>query len=322
MNIKKNLLKNCAAISFASLLVFSVPIYVYATATATGNGGRKANLKSEGIIEYTDGEHTVFIDSGDLTYLADEIDGLEVAAKLGTLQAIQSLPDAAAMAGLAGKGSGDLSGLTFADLNNAIRISQQSTAVPGAAEILAGKTTWANGKKITGTMKNNGATGASDLKAGGSYTIPAGYTTGGTVTAASIASQTPADAIAANITAGKTVWVFGKLITGTGEDNNTFYEQGYAAGSSANAGLTGNSVIVQCRNIEKGENYKLVFEFDTGITGKVLGKSIIISPWQGEHNADSGGGSNVVKNIEYNTDTGKGTMETFGAWYSSIKVYY
>ena len=116
--------------------------------------------------------------------------------------------------------------------------------------------------------------------------------------------------------------MFGKLITGTGEDNNTFYEQGYAAGSSANAGLTGNSVIVQCRNIEKGENYKLVFEFDTGITGKVLGKSIIISPWQGEHNADSGGGSNVVKNIEYNTDTGKGTMETFGAWYSSIKVYY
>lgn len=324
--------KNAAAAILLLASALALPAY------AAGESGRRGTLKSEGIIEYTDGEHKVFIDSGDLYYLADEIDSLETAAKWGTLQAVQSLPDAAASAGLAGKTAADIPNITFADLNRAIQSSQQSASAPTSAEILSGKTTWANGRKITGSMRNNGATGASNLNAGGSYSIPAGYTTGGTVTTASLASQTAATATAANISSGKTAWVNGQRITGTGGDNNSFYEQGrtagyeqgrdegyeqgYTDGSNDNAGLTGNSTIVLCNNTGRGENYSLFFEFDTGITGKILGKSIIISPWQGEGEKNLGGGSNLIQNIEYNPDTGRGTMETFGAWYSSIKVYY
>lgn len=62
-----------------------------------------------------------------------------------------------------------------------------STATGAAADVLAGKIVFgknASGAavKITGTMANNGATGGSiDGLTTTSYTIPAGYTTGGTV---------------------------------------------------------------------------------------------------------------------------------------------
>lgn len=55
-----------------------------------------------------------------------------------------------------------------------------ATAV--AANILADKTAYVGGVKITGTMVNNGATGGTiDGMTVTSYAIPAGYTTGGTV---------------------------------------------------------------------------------------------------------------------------------------------
>ena len=51
-----------------------------------------------------------------------------------------------------------------------------------AANILDDKTAYVNGVKVTGTMANNGATGAEiDGLTVTSYTIPAGYTSGGTV---------------------------------------------------------------------------------------------------------------------------------------------
>lgn len=52
-----------------------------------------------------------------------------------------------------------------------------------AAHILNDKTAYVNGSKVTGTMANNGATGGTISTQGGTYTIPAGYTSGGTVTA-------------------------------------------------------------------------------------------------------------------------------------------
>lgn len=57
-----------------------------------------------------------------------------------------------------------------------------------AANILLNKTAYVDGSKITGSMLNNGATGGTITAQGGTYTIPAGYTTGGTVTASLIAS--------------------------------------------------------------------------------------------------------------------------------------
>lgn len=51
-----------------------------------------------------------------------------------------------------------------------------------AANILVDKTAYVGGTKVTGTMPNNGATGGSiDGLTTTSLTIPAGYTTGGTV---------------------------------------------------------------------------------------------------------------------------------------------
>lgn len=51
-----------------------------------------------------------------------------------------------------------------------------------ATEILDGKFAYVGGVKVEGTMANNGATGGSiDGLTTTSYTIPAGYTTGGTV---------------------------------------------------------------------------------------------------------------------------------------------
>ena len=95
---------------------------------------------------------------------------------------------------------------------NIKKISSDATA--GTGHILTGKTAYAGGKKITGTMPDQGAKTAS-LNCGGSYTIPAGYHNGsGRITAGSLASQTGATAQAQHILAGQTAWVNGSRVTG------------------------------------------------------------------------------------------------------------
>ena len=102
-----------------------------------------------------------------------------------------------------------------------------------AGQILTGKTAWVKGQKITGTMPNRGAVNQT-LSAGETYTIPAGYHNGsGKITAASLASQTQATATSGDITSGKTAWVNGVKITGTGKTYNDGYNDGYNAGKNA-----------------------------------------------------------------------------------------
>lgn len=61
-------------------------------------------------------------------------------------------------------------------------LASQTAGTAAAAEILSGETAWVGGSKVTGTMANNGATGGSiDGLTTTSVTIPAGYTSGGTV---------------------------------------------------------------------------------------------------------------------------------------------
>ena len=71
-----------------------------------------------------------------------------------------------------------------------------------AADLLTGKTAYGASGSISGSMANNGSTGGSISTKAGTVTIPAGYTSGGTV---SLASAAVSDCIAANILNGKSI---------------------------------------------------------------------------------------------------------------------
>lgn len=64
-----------------------------------------------------------------------------------------------------------------------------------AGNILNNKTAYVDGTKLIGTMPNNGSTGGTISTQGGTYTIPAGYTSGGTVTASLSLGSTTASNI-------------------------------------------------------------------------------------------------------------------------------
>lgn len=71
-----------------------------------------------------------------------------------------------------------------------------------AGDVLTGKTGFGASGSVSGSMANNGATGGViDTKAG-TVTIPAGYTSGGTV---SLKASAISDLTSANLLSGKTV---------------------------------------------------------------------------------------------------------------------
>ncbi|MGN0364928.1 MAG: hypothetical protein ACI4E5_03195 [Suilimivivens sp.] len=243
MNNKKIKIYACIMTVCTLVLSFSM----VATATTTS---RRANLKSYGTIQMEKQDGTVkgVIAAADMEYLADEIDNLENTYKSKTLEGLNGINTYFKADGSVTHNAAEsaittstANLLTFEQLNNAIKSSQASANAPVASEIVSGKSVWANGNNITGTMPNNGATGKANLTAGTSYTIPAGYTTGGTVTTATLASQTQGTATAANLSSGVTAWVNGTKITGTGEDNNSYYALG--KGDSTYSLLTSERTI-------------------------------------------------------------------------------
>lgn len=75
-----------------------------------------------------------------------------------------------------------------------------SSADIGQGDVLTGKTAYGSSGQVSGSMANNGATGGTIGTKTGSYTIPAGYTSGGTVSLTNVS-----DCIEGNILAGKSI---------------------------------------------------------------------------------------------------------------------
>ncbi len=69
-----------------------------------------------------------------------------------------------------------------------------------ASDILTGKTAFGPSGSVSGSMANNGSTSGTIGTKAGTVTIPAGYTTGGTVSLTNVT-----DCVASNILSGKSI---------------------------------------------------------------------------------------------------------------------
>ena len=71
-----------------------------------------------------------------------------------------------------------------------------------AGDVLSGKTAFGASGSVSGSMANNGSTSGEISTKAGTVSIPAGYTSGGTV---SLKSSAVSDLTSANLLSGKTV---------------------------------------------------------------------------------------------------------------------
>ena len=92
-----------------------------------------------------------------------------------------------------------------------------STADIANTDVLTGKTAFGSGGSVSGSMTNNGTTGGTIGTKAGTYTIPAGYTSGGTVSLTNVT-----DCVSGNILNGKSILgVNGSLTMPTISQNST-----------------------------------------------------------------------------------------------------
>lgn len=84
-------------------------------------------------------------------------------------------------------------------------------------DILSGKIAYGPSGEIAGSMTNNGATGGTIGTKAGTYSIPAGYTSGGTVSLTNVT-----DCVSGNILTGKSILgVSGSLSVPTVSQNSS-----------------------------------------------------------------------------------------------------
>ena len=92
-----------------------------------------------------------------------------------------------------------------------------AAATAGAGDILTGKTAYGSAGSVSGSMANNGSTSGTIGTKAGTVTIPAGYTTGGTVSLTNVG-----DCTSGNILSGKSILgVSGSLVMPTISQDST-----------------------------------------------------------------------------------------------------
>lgn len=92
-----------------------------------------------------------------------------------------------------------------------------SSADLASANLLTGKTAYGSSGQVQGSMPNNGSTSGTIGTKAGTVTIPAGYTTGGTVSLTNVT-----ECVAGNILSGKSILgVSGTLAMPTISQNST-----------------------------------------------------------------------------------------------------
>lgn len=92
-----------------------------------------------------------------------------------------------------------------------------SSANISQGDVLTGKTAFGSSGTVSGSMANNGATGGTISTKAGTITIPAGYTSGGTVSLSNVS-----DLVEGNVLAGKSILgVTGTLTMPTISQNST-----------------------------------------------------------------------------------------------------
>ena len=119
-------------------------------------------------------------------------------------------------------------------------LASQTPGTAAAGDILSGKIAWVDGTKVTGNIPTV-TPSATKLDCGKSASISKGYLASDvTITANSLASQTPGNAAAADVRLNKTAWVGGKQVTGTMPDG-TYSASVSVTNGSASMTATGVS---------------------------------------------------------------------------------
>jgi len=102
-----------------------------------------------------------------------------------------------------------INGVTYSDVpevdipkqgGGTAKFFDTASATAAAGDLLSGKVAYGSSGVISGSMSNNGATGGTIGTVAGTYTIPAGYTSGGTVSLTNVS-----DCLASNILNGKSI---------------------------------------------------------------------------------------------------------------------
>ncbi|MBO7673558.1 MAG: hypothetical protein J6S63_00955 [Atopobiaceae bacterium] len=102
-----------------------------------------------------------------------------------------------------------INGVTYADVpevdipksgGGTAKFYDTAAADAAAGDILATKVAYGSSGSITGSMANNGSTSGTIGTKSGTVTIPAGYTSGGTVSLTNVS-----DCVAGNILTGKSI---------------------------------------------------------------------------------------------------------------------